>query len=246
MKVIICEDQYKQRRSLQNIIMHCAFANDLDIEVVLCAEGPEQVIDYLAKERANCYFLDIELNAAQNGLELAQIIRNKDPLATIIFVTTFADKLKLTFTYKIAALDFIVKDEHNFTKNVLVSLMTAYDKYTQISEGEEVQYFPLKIGELTRKIRFEDIYYFETSPNAHKVILKEKNGFYEFYGNLKDIEQQLDNRFFRCHRSYIINLQHIEQIDKKNKFVIMKNGLKCEVAFKKKKMLQEHYLNSVK
>ena len=120
-------------------------------------------------------------------------------------------------------------------------MQSAYEKYNQLYV-DDGQYYPLKVGELTMKLRFNDIYYFETSSNAHKVILREKNGFYEYYGNLKEIEECLDDRFFRCHRSFLINLQHIEQIDLKNREVKMPNGLTCEIAFKNRKLIKQRYL----
>jgi Response regulator of the LytR/AlgR family len=40
------------------------------------------------------------------------------------------------------------------------------------------------------------------------------DGIFESKGTLTDLEQRLDeNIFFRCHRSYIINLDYVEYID---------------------------------
>ena len=54
-------------------------------------------------------------------------------------------------------------------------------------------------------INFDEIYYFETSENIHKVILHAQNQILEFQAKLKEIEPELDKRFCRCHRSFIIN-----------------------------------------
>lgn len=244
MRIVICEDDIKQRRKLQNLIIQNSFTNDWDTQIVLCAESPQQVLSYIEHKKVDCYFLDIELNSAQNGLELAQEIRNKDSLANIIFVTTYADRLKLTFTYKIAALDYIVKDDKNFDQSVVSSLNAAYKSFKNIYEQKKEQYFSFKVGEFLRKIYFGDIYYFETSTNAHKVILKEENGIYEFYGKLKEIEENLDERFFRCHRSYLINKDKIEVFDAKSKQVKLNDGSLCEVSYKKKRLLQQLYLEA--
>ena len=71
MRIVICEDDIKQRRKLQNLIIQNSFTNDWDTEIVLCAESPQQVLSYIEHKKVDCYFLDIELNSAQNGLELA-------------------------------------------------------------------------------------------------------------------------------------------------------------------------------
>ncbi|MEC1771137.1 LytR/AlgR family response regulator transcription factor [Schinkia azotoformans] len=244
MRVILCEDDPQQRRFLQSTILQYTSFHETNIELVLCAAKPEEVMTYLTDHQADCYFLDIELDAGINGLELAQFIREKDPLANIIFITTFADKLKLTFTYKLAALDYILKEAPNLKDNIISALQVAYEKYEQIHFKEETGFFALKIGEFIKKVRFEDIYYFETSHHAHKVILREINGFYEFYGNLKEIEEKIDERFFRCHRSYLINLDYIEKLDMQKKQVFLKNGTICDVSYRYWKNLKQHFLQS--
>ena len=67
------------------------------------------------------YFLDLEINDyTKKGLEIAQLIRAKDPYGTIVFVTTHPELAPKTFEYKVSALDFITKDQDNlmFKKNI--------------------------------------------------------------------------------------------------------------------------------
>ncbi|MDM5248345.1 LytTR family DNA-binding domain-containing protein [Lysinibacillus sp. G4S2] len=237
MKIVICEDDARQRKFLQSTIVHSFLFQFKDIEIVLIASNPSEVLAYLKEHRADCFLLDIELQHKINGLELANAIRSKDPLATIIFITTYSDKLKLTFTYKVAALDFIVKNEPNVAKNLIDTLHIAYQHHQNIHAQKIDVSFQVKIGEYTKIIPFHDIYYFATSPNAHKIELKEKSGVYEFFSNLTDIEQQLDDRFFRCHRGYIVNLQHIQKINSTYRTITMKNGTICHYSFRYKKAL---------
>ncbi|GLC90552.1 LytR/AlgR family response regulator transcription factor [Lysinibacillus piscis] len=237
MKIVICEDDARQRKFLQSTIVHSSLFQYDDVEIALIASNPSEVFTYLKEHRANCFLLDIELQHEINGLELANTIRSKDPLASIIFITTYADKLKLTFTYKIAALDFIVKNEPNLAENLIDTLHIAYQKHQNIQTEQIDKTFQVKIGEHVQIIPFTDIYCFATSLNAHKIEMKEKNGVYEFFSNLTDIEQQLDERFFRCHRGYIINLQHIRKIDQTYRTITMTNGSICHYSFRYKKAL---------
>lgn len=232
MKVIICEDELEQRQQLLSTIVNYAVFIEPSIEVVLSASGPAEVLTYLSDHQADCFFLDIELNASMNGIDLAAEIRKKDPLANIIFVTTHAEKLKLTFMYKLAALDFIIKDEYDgFTEKVKESLQVAFNKYVQIGQIQETDFFQIKVGEKIKNIPYSNIYYFETSAQSHKIELHEKNGRYEFYGRIKEIEG-IQGPFFRCHKSYIINLQHVVEVDKRSKLLTMSNGALCPVSFR--------------
>lgn len=237
MKIVICEDDAKQRKFLQSTIVHSSLFQYKDIEIALIASNPSEVLTYIQEHRADCFLLDIELQHEINGLELANAIRRKDSLATIIFITTYADKLRLTFTYKVAALDFIIKNESDLAKNLIDTLHVAYQKHQNMHTQQIEKAFQVKIGEYIKIIPFDDIYCFSTSPNAHKIELKEKCGVYEFFSNLTDIEQQLDTRFIRCHRGYIINLQHIQKIDPTNRTITMKNGSICHYSYRYKKVL---------
>ncbi|WP_397536818.1 LytR/AlgR family response regulator transcription factor [Rummeliibacillus pycnus] len=239
MKVIICEDDEAQLHFIHTKLKQYAFIEHSGIDFVLVTSKPEDVLFYIEKNQADCYFLDIELESHITGLELASKIREYDPLSSIIFVTTHAEMLQLTFTYKIAALDFIIKrEQEELTHQLIAALETAYQKYKQLGLVDERHFFQVKIGELIKNIPYDEICYFSTSTQIHKVQLQTKNGHYEFYGKLKDIEK-LDGRFYRCHKSFIINIDHVQEIDKKNRTVTMTNGEICFISFRSIRGLQE-------
>lgn len=232
MKVIICEDNPIQKEFINKEIVNYASFHEPSVEVVLCASTPDEVLSYLERQKADCYFLDIELKHQLDGLALASEIRKKDPLAAIIFITTHADRLKLTFTYKLAALDYIVKDTPDQTASeVKRALQAAFEKYTQIGEGTQSGFLQITIGERIKNISFQDIYFIETSIIPHKLRMYEKYGNYEFYGKLKDYEDA-SPFFYRCHTSYLINLHHVREVDKKKRTVTMANGSVCSVSFR--------------
>lgn len=238
MKVIICEDNLVQRDFIYKEIKNYANFHEPSIELVLCTSMPDEVLSYLSNHQADCYFLDIELEHRLDGMDLAVEIRKKDPLATIIFITAHADRLKLTFTYKLAALDFIVKDTpEQVAFQVKEVLEAAFRKYMQLAEVTSTEFIQIQIGERIKNIAIQDIYYFETSVIPHKLMLYEKNSYYEFYGRLKDFED-LNPSFFRCHKSFLINLQHVKELDKKKRTVTMSNGATCVISFRAFRELQ--------
>lgn len=242
MKVLICEDDKHQRQLLHKAITNYALFHEPSIEVVLSAYQPDEVLAYLEDNQADCYFLDIELNHRLNGMDIAVEIRRHDPLATIIFITSHADQLKMTFTYKLAALDFIVKDTPNqISSQVVEVLQVAFQKYKQLGEFDQSSMVQIKIGERIKNIKLKDIYFIETSLSPHKLELHERNGYYEFYGKLNDFEG-LDETFFRCHKSFLINLQHVVELNTKERTVTMANGAVCSVSFRQYRELQRKLL----
>lgn len=234
MRIVICEDDISQRQYILNEIVQYANFHLHGVEVVLCASSGAEVLNYINQYPVDCYFLDINLEGSMCGLELASLIRERDSIANIIFITTFADKLKLTFKYKIAAMDYIIKDPKKeiFQENLIVALTTAYQRYVSLGQqSERVNMLQIKIGENIRNIKYEDIYYLETATVAHKLKLHTKNGIYEFYGKLKDYEK-LDDRFRRCHNSYLINIDYLVEFSLKERILTMSNGHKCLVSYR--------------
>ena len=245
MKVVICEDNLEQQKIIYSRLRNYAMINHPSVEIVLVASNAEEVLNFLETNSADCYFLDIELGEGSNGLQLATKIRKKDLLASIIFVTDYSETLKLTFKYKIAALDYIVKQTNeDFTNHLIDAFESSIQRYKQLGQIQTANFFQIKVGELLKNVPYDDIYYFKTSDNIHKIFLFEKNGVYEFSGKLKDIEH-IHPTFFRCHKSVVINLQYVVQIDKKGKYVELVNGTKCPISIRTLRNIQDKINNQL-
>ena len=68
--------------------------------------------------------------------------------------------------------------------------------------------------------------FFESSSKSHRLIAHLDNRQIEFYGSLKDLSN-LDDRFFRCHNSYVINRNNVDTINTKDRAVYFSNGEHC-------------------
>nr|WP_317628837.1 LytTR family DNA-binding domain-containing protein [Leuconostoc mesenteroides] len=84
---------------------------------------------------------------------------------------------------------------------------------------------------------FNDILFFETISGTRQIALVSKNKRIQFTGRLQDIEA-MDDRLFRSHRSYLVNINKIEQIDKVNNEIILHNQLTCLISRRKIKALR--------
>lgn len=64
---------------------------------------------------------------------------------------------------------------------------------------------------------------------------------------LKDVEESLlPFQIIRCHRSFLINIQHIKEFDKKNNKVILTNGMEIPVSEKyRKEVMKTLYQNTI-
>ncbi|WP_044040779.1 LytR/AlgR family response regulator transcription factor [Clostridium bornimense] len=227
-KIFICEDNKEQKEKFKDIISNIIMIENYDMEIELVTDDPYIVLDKLKNNTVTgLYFLDVDLRSSINGIQLAEQIRKYDPRGFIVFITTHAEMSYLTFMYKVEAMDYIIKDNYkNIGDRIKACIKNALDKY-KIKSSELQKVFSVKLDDRIINVDFNDIIFFETSTTIHKVILNCTNRQVEFYSNMKEVYKMLDERFCRCHTSFIINKDKIKEIDKKNRIIYMITGDEC-------------------
>lgn len=215
LKIYICEDDKKQLEQITKAVENTIMIEELDMKVELSTADPFEIIRHVENESGvGIYFLDVMLNSEIDGIELATRIRDYDPRGFIVFVTTHPELSYLTFKYKVEALDYVVKGKNeNLEYSIRSCILNAYNKF--LSNRKEVKkFFYAKFGQRIVHLPYEEIIYFETSSTPHKVIVYTINRRVEFYGHVGRIMKELDDRFYQCHKSIIINRDHIVMVDK--------------------------------
>lgn len=230
-KVFICEDNKRQREKFTKTIENSIIIENFDMEVALSTENPDDIIIYLKNNNVSgLYFLDVDLKSNINGIKLAELIREYDPRGFIVFVTTHAEMSYLTFIYKVEAMDYIIKDNYqNVNARIHQCIINANKKYTSKTTALQKN-FNIKAKDKIINVEYDKILFFETSTIIHKVILHAIDRQIEFYSNMKNIEENLDDRFYRCHRSFLVNKDNIKEIDISNKIIKMINDETCQAS----------------
>lgn len=100
--------------------------------------------------------------------------------------------------------------------------------------------FHLQVGNKFLNLSFNEICFFESHySNSHASILwLVDNREMQIAKNLHELEKQ-ETRLVRVHRSYLVNLDNVEFIDKTNKLLHFKNELTCPISRRKLKAIQE-------
>lgn len=231
LKIFVCEDNSEQLKRITDIISDIVMIENLDMKIELATEKPDNILDYIKEnDVSGLYFLDVDLKDKINGLKLAEQIRKYDPRGFIVFITTHAEMSYLTFLYKVEAMDYIIKDNYNNIKDrVHQCILNANEKYT--SKTTDIQkVFTIKSDDKMINIEYNKILFFETSSVIHKVIVHAIDRQIEFYATMKELEDKLDDRFYRCHKSFIVNKDYIKELDMKNRVALMENGEECFIS----------------
>lgn len=239
LNVYICEDNKEQREKLRSIISNIILIENFDMELLIDTNNPYCLLDAIKDSHKNgVYFLDVDLKSEINGIELAERIREEDPRGFIIFITTHAEMSYLTFLYKVEAMDYIVKDNYkNIKSRIHDCIVNVNNKYSTLN-NETHKIVSIKSGDKRFNIDLNKVVFFETSQIIHKVNAYTENRTIEFYSNLKNVEGITDERFIRCHRSYLINKEKIKYIDTTNRVVHMNDGSSCYISVRGMKLLK--------
>lgn len=241
MNIFILEDDFIQQTRIESAIESILKENNISCKFMEVFSNPQKLYDaILEKGDHQIFFLDIEIQGeSRKGLELATEIRQKDPNAVIVFVTTHSEFAPISYKYKVSALDFIDKsvDTKQFKEQIQECIFYTNE---MMSKNEPEDLFIFETSQTRLKMPLKDILYFATSKTPHKVCLWTQTERLEFYGKLSEI-QEVAPELFLCHRSYLINLDNVVRIDKFNQLVYFENGDDVMVSRLKMKSLIEKW-----
>ncbi len=229
--IFVCEDNAAQRRSIVQTIQNTVLIEELDMQLVLDTENPYVLLNKVkTNQNTGVYFLDIELDSDMNGMKLAQQIRLFDPRGFIIFITAHSELSYMTFQYKVEAMDFVLKDCPAEAKvKIRECMLNAMERYT-LQTNKTHKVYTVDIGGRKISIDYDDIFFFETSSNIHKVILHAKDRQIEFSATMKELASTLGSNFVRCHRSFLANKNNIKEMDSQKRIIYFTNGETCLIS----------------
>lgn len=237
LNIFILEDDFYQQLRLEQAIKKCVETQKIQYKKLEVFGKPHQLVDAITETgNHQFFFLDIEIKGEEKkGMEVAKEIRQKDPSAVIVFVTTHSEFMPVTYKYRISALDFIDKglDDNHFQQAISDVLVYAFDNMDNMI-GEDSFRFKSEYSSI--QVPFSDILYFETSQTVHKVVLTTKKGNMEFYGKVSEIAKS-DERLYQAHRAYVVNPRNVTSVDRKNYTVHFENRESCFVSRMKLKGL---------
>lgn len=172
----------------------------------------ESFLDGMENHLYDVAFLDIEMPRI-NGLELARIIRRRDPSMTIIFVTHHKHYAFPAFS--ISDAKFLKKPVSQAECGRLMDcLVDVYEKRVN-------DVFHYQSDGQCSVVYKSEILYFNSA--RHYITMKLKDDDIRFRQNMAELEKILGApHFYRCHKSFIVNLFHVRCIYKDR--ILMSNA----------------------
>ena len=207
--VAVCDDSTADRQYILNMLTEWAAKAGHSVLVAEFSSAEQFLFEYEDKSDYDILLLDIEMGD-MDGVTLAKKLRQVNETVQIIFVTGYSDYI--SEGYEVAALHYLMKPVKQ--EKLLEVLNRAVEK---VQKNEKLLLLE-NVGELYRiplyQIRYIDVQHNYVTVHAKEEVTVKKT--------LGDIENSLDDRFYRVGRSAIVNLSCISRVAKTD--IVLQDG----------------------
>lgn len=195
-KFAICDDEPQMAREIADQLAGYMKETDCDYSVDCFSSGHALL---KSSDEFDVIFLDIQMERP-DGMETAALLRQRESRSLLIFVTVLKDRVFDVFPLE--AFDYLLKplDRDRFRRTM--------DRALRWLERDAAKNLVIQRGSDCQVVPLSDILYCEVL--GRKIFIHKKDGIVlDYYDRLEDLEQRVDSRFFKCHRSYLVNLDHV-------------------------------------
>jgi len=231
-KTLIVDDEPPARSVLRKML-----AEDSEIEIIgECSNGLE-AINAIEKDSPDLLFLDIQM-PEMNGFELIESFTKND-FPTVIFVTAYDQYAVRAF--EVSAVDYLLKPfDHERLEKAVEKAKTSLTEKSNDERNEQVlkllkqlnneseafERFIIKNNGRVVFVPVEEVNWIQADGNY--LLLHTKNRKHLIRDTMKKVEAKLDsNKFFRIHRSTIVNIDSIKELQvhfNEKLLVVLKDG----------------------
>lgn len=184
--------------------------------------NPMLGIAAILREKPDLVFLDIHMEE-MNGIDVMKIIGEQ---TKVVFCTAYSEYA--VKSYELAAIDYLMKPiEFDRFLKAVQRVGNTLQIEGKATGGAEYIYVKWERRGKFLKIDFNDIDYVQAKSNYVGIYRGDKNIL--SYQTMKQLEDRLpENKFMRIHKSYIVALDKIAEID--NNILILKSKVQLPIS----------------
>lgn len=215
-RVLVVEDEMIIADDLCNMITSKGY------ECVGIAGSYEEALMSMSNKNPELILLDIMLNSEKSGIDVAKRI-NETTQTPFIFLTSHSDSSTLEQAIETHPSGYLVKpiDEDDLTTTMALAIKSSVAEI-KVESKKDPEFIFLKDGQFHFKLNLSDVFWVKSIGNYVQIKTSDpKSKIIRM--PLKTIMEVLPEKsFMRVHKSYIINLNHLEAIG--TSVVKMSNG----------------------
>lgn len=228
LKVMIADDDEASALALQ-IMLKRYFANEC--EVMSVTSTVKETLAFLKERSPDLVFLDIEL---PDGSGFDVLERASKKIKQFVFTT--AHSIYAIQAIKHEAMDYLLKPVSlDDLKGVITKAQKKLKRNQKGAEPSSGKSIPVPTAEGHCFINKQDILYIKAE-GRYSLLFCVNGENYMVCKNIGEYEQDLNGDFFfRIHRSYLVNCNHVTRINNRDGgFIEMNNHAEIEISKRKK------------
>ena len=222
---LIIDDEALARQELQYLLERAG-----GVEVLAQGTNGIEAVELIRTHRPDVVFLDVQMPGLDGFAVLKKLLDRKMPLPQVVFATAFDQYAVRAF--EVNAVDYLLKPFDR--KRVLQTIEKAHARMTAPAESAS----DAKLDALLKLIGEQAAP--APKPNSGKIVVRAQNRLLlvdqrdicfasiedgaisvvtptvEGHSNCRTLEELLDQldpeAFWRAHRSYVVNIQHIREV----------------------------------
>lgn len=214
LQIAICDDETFFLDKIKKITEQYFTEKEMTIEIQ-CYQDAE---DSLQSDVYSYQIIFLDMNMGKkNGIEIANIVRQENKTVPIIFISAYAEFA--VQGYSVKAFNYLLKNDLNQTFHIVMDSLL--DEMRLQHETLD-----LKVENVKQTIKLENVTYIESFKRY--VIIHTQKEEYKQYGKISDFEEKLKEKgFLRIHKSFLINMNHVEKIENRKAYLSDRNVLTC-------------------
>lgn len=218
MNIVICDDEESLAERLKDFISTWSQVRSCSCSIRTFTSGEELLFETAGSYPFDLILLDIDLGGKNlDGLKLARKIRETDTHVNLAFLTNYSGYV--FDGYEVAALRYLMKPVTE--ENLFPLLDLVRERMGRIS-----RYLVLEIDGEQYRVEEDSILYLEA--RNHTVLVETETRSFEVKATLSNLARQLSSDFIPTHRSFIVNLRHVERVGRKE--CLLENGRSIPVS----------------
>lgn len=249
--IYLCEDELSQLNYFKQVIGDFVKENHIQAEIVSARTDPLFTLNDHMKSGGNTalFFLDVELKGyGMDGFGLAKKLKKQDKECYVVFLTSQEDLAFRAFEYQLEPLDYIIKKPEYFLsdrmgKEVKGRMEHIFERI-EIFREKKKNNISISTGSRVVEVNRDDILFIQAVKGSHQIEIYLPYKKLTMRQSLKNISELLDESFIFISKSCIVQRQKIQEIDKKERRVIMEGGYELEVSYREIRGLCELMKNA--
>jgi two-component system LytT family response regulator len=220
MRAVIVDDEPLARDGLRMLL-----AEHADIELVGEAGNGTEALALVERVRPDLLLVDVQM-PGMNGLELAAALPSGCTPA-IVFITAY-DEFALA-AFDVRALDYVLKpiDDQRFAEAIRRARM----QHDRVRASARPSRLSIRDGDSIVLLPIDDIDWIEAADYYVEIHAGERS--YLMRETMQRLQEQLDDRFVRIHRSRLVNRERVVEIRNEGRgetVVVLGGGVALRVA----------------